>query len=284
MAYAYSGPALACVLWLISLSPPFAEPAAASSSGSVLRHNLFVQIDPERHALVATDRFTIEPGPAQTIQLSLAPTLQIDRLVLSPSQTSADDGGRDLSFDVDHQSAAAQHITIPASLLGKGPATITAYYHGTIHDPPKEPRHLRFVTPSETAGHIGPEGIYLSSETQWYLDVPESLSGYRLRVALPSGWTAVTQAKVRSSGSCPAALCSNRDLILTEWEAIQPSEALTLVANRFVAKTRDWSSKEGQRPAGHLSVFRGRAAGGRISRCDCPLSRDVHRPAWPLSV
>ena len=191
MAYAYSGPALACVLWLISLSPPLPEPAAASdSSGSVLRHDLLVQIDPERHALVATDRFTIDPGQAQTIQLSLAPTLQLDRLVLSPSQTSADDAGRDLSFDVDHQSAAAQHITIPVSLLGKGPATMTAYYHGTINDPPKEPRHLRFVTPSETAGHIGPEGVYLSSETQWYLDVPESLSAYRLRVALPSGWTA----------------------------------------------------------------------------------------------
>lgn len=247
MAYAYSGPALACVLWLISLSPPLPEPAAASdSSGSVLRHDLLVQIDPERHALVATDRFTIDPGQAQTIQLSLAPTLQLDRLVLSPSQTSADDAGRDLSFDVDHQSAAAQHITIPVLLLGKGPATMTAYYHGTINDPPKEPRHLRFVTPSETAGHIGPEGIYLSSETQWYLDVPESLSAYRLRVALPSGWTAVTQAKVRSSDSCPAGLCSSRDLILTEWEPIQPTEALTLVANRFVAKTRNWSSKEGQ--------------------------------------
>ena len=102
------------------------------------------------------------------------------------------------------------------------------------------------MTPSETAGHIGPEGIYLSSETQWYLDVPESLSTYRLRVALPSGWTAVTQAKVRSSGSCPAGLCSNRELILTEWEPMQPTEALTLVANPFVAKTRNWSAKEGQ--------------------------------------
>ena len=34
-------------------------------------------------------------------------------------------------------SAAAQHVTIPASLLGKGPATMTAYYHGTINDPPQ---------------------------------------------------------------------------------------------------------------------------------------------------
>ena len=125
--------------------------------------------------------------------------------------------------------------------------TLTAYYHGTINDPPKEPRHLRFVTPSETAGHIGPEGLYLSSETQWYLDVPDSLAEYRLRVALPAGWTAVSQGKVRSIGACPSDLCSHQEVSLTEWEPIQPAEALTLVANRFVAKTREWSSPGGQR-------------------------------------
>ena len=34
-------------------------------------------------------------------------------------------------------------------------------YHGLIDDPPREPRHLRFVTPSETSGYIGPEGDLL---------------------------------------------------------------------------------------------------------------------------
>jgi hypothetical protein len=106
---------------------------------------------------------------------------------------------------------------------------------------------LRFVTPSETAGHIGPEGLYLSSESQWYLDIPESLSEYRLRVALPAGWTAVTQGKVRSVGSCPRELCSRADFTVTEWEPIQPTEALTLVANRFATKARDWTSRGGQR-------------------------------------
>jgi aminopeptidase N len=247
MGYPYRGPALACALWLFSLCLPCAEPAAASdSSDAVLRHDLFVQIDPESHTLLATDRLTIDPGQAQTIRLSLAPTLHFDRLVLSSSPASTDDAGRDLPFDIDRRSSPGQHITIPVSTIGKGPATLTAYYHGTINDPPKEPRHLRFVTPSETAGHIGAEGIYLSSETQWYLDVAESLSEYRLRVALPPGWTAVTQGKARNSNSCPVPLCSIPDLILTEWEPIRPSEALTLVANRFVAKTRNWFSKAGQ--------------------------------------
>jgi aminopeptidase N len=249
MGNALRGTALASALWLICVSPPLPAPAAASdSSGSILRHDVFVEMDPERHALVAMDHVTIEPGKDETVRFSLAPTLHLDRLVLSSSQASAGTAGRDLPFEIDHQqvSGATQYILISAALLGKGPTTVTAHYHGTINDPPKEPRHLRFVTPSETAGHIGSEGIYLSSETQWYVDVPESLSEYRLRVALPSGWTAVAQGKARSFDSCPVTLCSRPDLRLAEWESIQPTEALTLVANRFVAKTREWSSKSGQ--------------------------------------
>ncbi|HWC50563.1 MAG TPA: hypothetical protein VG453_02695, partial [Nitrospira sp.] len=231
------------------LSPPFSWAVSASkSSVSIVRHDLFVEIDPERHALVATDRLTIEPTQAHALRLSLAPTLDLDRLMLSPSSTSGNDAGRDVPLEIDHQAAdgSERSITLPEASVQKGTMTLTAYYHGIINDPPKEPRHLRFVTPSETAGHIGPEGLYLSSESQWYLDIPESLSEYRLRVALPAGWTAVTQGKVRSVGSCPRELCSRADLTVTEWEPIQPTEALTLVANRFATKTRDWISQGGQ--------------------------------------
>jgi aminopeptidase N len=246
----WRGPALVCLSCVIGLaSLPWTTPAAASDLlPAIVRHDLFVQIDPERHALTATDRLTLDVVDAGAAEFSLAPTLRLDRLRLS-LPASSDTSGRDLPFASDAQgtSGAGQRITVSRAALQPGRASVTAYYRGTIDDPPKEPRHLRFVTPSETSGHIGPEGVYLSSETQWYLDVPNSISEYRVRVALPEGWTAVTQGKVRSSGSCPPDLCATPGLILTEWEPIQSAEALTLVANRFVAQTRDWSSKGGQR-------------------------------------
>ena len=222
-----------------------ATPQAVSAS-VISRHDLFVQIDPERHALLAADRLTIEAIPGRPLRLSLAGTLHLDRLVLSQSTT--DDIGHDLPFQIEHEATApfGQYITLPAALVTAGAMTLTAHYHGVIDDPPKEPRHLRFVTPSETAGHIGAEGVYLSSETQWYLDFPQSLSRYRLRVALPSGWTAVTQGQRRSSAPCPAELCREAGLTLAEWETAEVSEALTLVANRFVETSREWSSSGGQ--------------------------------------
>jgi hypothetical protein len=233
---------------MLFLALPLKSPAmAADAPGSILRHDLFVHIDPERHALRATDRVTVELTQAHALQFSLAPTLQLDRLVLASSPASPDDF--DLPFEIDGQAApdSRQRVTVPAAFVNTGRMTMTAYYHGTVNDPPKEPRHLRFVTPSETAGHIGPEGVYLSSETQWYLDVEESLAEYRLRVAMPAGWTAVSQGKVRRSGACPSDLCSQPGMILAEWEPMPPTEALTLVANRFVGKIREWSSKGGQR-------------------------------------
>lgn len=238
-------------LWLLFclsssvLTTTTATPQPISAS-VISRHDLFVQIDPERHALLAADRLTIEAIPGRPLRLSLAGTLHLDRLALSQSTT--DDIGRDLPFQIEREATApfGQYITVPAALVTAGAMTLTAHYHGVIDDPPKEPRHLRFVTPSETAGHIGAEGVYLSSETQWYLDFPESLSRYRLRVALPSGWTAVTQGQRRSSAPCPAELCREAGLTLAEWETAEVSEALTLVANRFVETSREWASSGGQ--------------------------------------
>ncbi len=101
-----------------------------------------------------------------------------------------------------------------------------------IDDPPRDPRHLRFVTPSETAGHIGPEGVYLSSESQWYPDLDDSLATYDVRITLPEGWAAVTQGTAQVDSS--------------RWIVSTKSEALTVVANRFVVKTRTWKAQSGQ--------------------------------------
>ena len=209
------GLTLASSLLLFSVSAAFAFAATASAldgppvTPAIRHHDLFAQIDPDSHQLFATDRMTLDLPPAgPIIRLTLAPSLHLDRLVLFFEKGGSDASSRDISFTIEQNTSQGQRISIAMADLPKGIATLTAHYHGLLDDPPKEPRHLRFVTPSETSGHIGPEGIYLSSESQWYPDLPESLSTHQLRVALPSGWTAVTQGAPRMVKPCPADLCS----------------------------------------------------------------------------
>lgn len=113
-------------------------------------------------------------------------------------------------------------------------------YRGQINDPPREPRHLRFVTPSETAGHIGSEGVYLSGESRWYPDVIGSLSTYRVTAKVPQEWTVVTSGRKEGETTSAGKTSST-------WIVPDRSEAFTLVANKFVTTLREWKSPRGQR-------------------------------------
>jgi len=216
----------------------------------IRHHELFVQIIPEQHALIVKDRLTLEVPQSQTsIRFSLAPTLQLDHIALVKESAGTESLIHDVPFELEHGSApeSVQEVSIPSQVVPAGLVTLDVHYHGVINDPPRDPRHLRFVTPSETAGHIGPEGVYVSRESHWYPDVPESLSTYALLVAVPTGWTVVTQGKAGESRACPAGLCRSDQMVITDWAVTQPSEAVTLVANTFVATFRDWTAKTGQR-------------------------------------
>jgi len=217
---------------------------------TIRHHELFVQIVPEGHTLIAKDRLTLEvPQPKLPIRFSLARTLQIDHIALVNRSAGAEASIHDVPFELEYGSApdSAQEVSIPSQVVAAGLVTLDVYYHGVINDPPRDPRHLRFVTPSETAGHIGAEGVYVSSESHWYPDISESLSTYALMVAVPRGWTVVTQGKAGESHACPAGICRDEQMVMTEWVVTQPSEALTLVANTFVTSFRDWKAKTGQR-------------------------------------
>src|SRR5512141_1288303 len=163
----------------------------------IRHHDLIAQIVPERHALIAKDRLTLEVPQKAPIRFSLAPTLLIDHIALVQESTGSESPIHDVPFEIERGSApeSPQQVTLPSQVVSAGLVTLDVHCHGIINDPPRDPRHLRFVTPSETAGHIGPEGVYISSESSWYPDVPESLSTYALRVAVPAGWTVVTQGK-----------------------------------------------------------------------------------------
>lgn len=217
---------------------------SASVPARILQHELAVELIPDSHRLLAHDRLTIElPGSATTVTFTLAPTLHVESVVLQAHSDTGHPERSDklLPFAVErHAEPATQRILVTLPPRREGRTTLAWTYRGAIDDPPKEPRHLRFVTPSETAGHIGPEGVYLSGESRWYPDIDGSLSGYQVTAKVPQGWTVVTQGtKVREM--------TGEGTTSSTWVVRDRSEALTLVANKFVAKTREWKGPGGQR-------------------------------------
>ena len=84
---------------------------------------------------------------------------------------------------------AIQFIEIPdwGQLNPSASLSLSIRYKGKIHDPPRSSKDLAFVRPDKTLGHIGPEGLYLTSETAWYPDLPETLSTFKRSGNTPRG-------------------------------------------------------------------------------------------------
>jgi aminopeptidase N len=213
-------------------------PPSDHHQAGIVDHRLTVELNPAAHQLVARDETTVDlPAHATTITFTLAPSLQVESIVLPPGAGASPE---QLSFTTEQLTQPpTQRVTVTLPAAGERRATLIWTYRGLIHDPPKEPRHLRFVTPSETAGHIGPEGVYLSSESQWYPDLEGSFSSFQVTAKVPREWTVVTQGIMRQE-------TVQDESRVSIWHVRERSEALTLVANVFVTKTREWKGANGQ--------------------------------------
>ncbi len=226
-----------------------AEPAGASrlQDTAVLSHALSIDLFPDTHRLIAADRMTvgIGTGSVEHLAFSLASSLQVRQI-----RATVDSQSIEVTWTTESEAAAAPHgsqgrrvlVRLGRPIPSGRTLTLEWRYDGIVDDPPREPRHLRFVTPSETAGHIGPEGVYLSGETEWYPDLAGSLATFQVSVTTPRGWMAVTHGREVSRRETGA----GTESVTAEWEVTDKTEALTLVANRFVTSQRDWRDKGGR--------------------------------------
>ncbi len=222
--------------------PPKSTPAL-----SITHHDLSLTIDPVAHRLEARDQLTLSmpPSSAADLEFTLAPTLRVIQVRASQGDRAIPvtfTSRERLSADLAGESTQAVTVRLAES-PEDGPLVLDWRYDGVIHDPPREPRHLRFVTPSDTSGYIGPEGVYLSGESQWYPDRAGSLPTFRVAVTLPTGWSSVTHGRRLDPQGFPSAQGADRTTI---WEVPDPTEALTLVANQFVRTVREWTDAEGR--------------------------------------
>lgn len=221
-----------------------ADPVQAREFPTI-HHDMEFTLNPDTHEIIAHDILTIPSTliESQTVTFHLnshltIKSLDIDGVPLPLSNLSIEPPATSPSPN-ETPVPTRQRITIsipPQKLLSKS-LKVSIAYQGGIHDPPQASGGLRFVRPDETNGHIGPEGIYLSSETFWYPVLGGVLHTFELSLTLPEGWEAVTQDK-------PLADTQGSGTHTTTWHIRTPSEALTVAANRFTVDRRQWEGIE----------------------------------------
>ena len=205
-----------------------------ASAPIAIHHTLSVEIDPETHRLTATDVLHLPKSLFKQTPLSFALNqhFTIDRVMVNDQPVSVVNtpvGPSSLTRFTqwvikDPPASLSESHTLP---------TLTIAYHGQINESPTASEGLRFVRPDKTNGHIGPEGIYLTSETFWYPTWEQHLVTFDVTLTLPSDWQAITQGQ-------ETAQAVKDSQGISQWSIQSPTEALTVAANHFVVQKKPW--------------------------------------------
>ncbi len=227
------GTHLTLLLLCLCFSFPFDE-AAWGISPMIPHHNLIMTIQPTNHSLTVEDTITFPHTSAfpDMLELALNKNLIIDEILFNDSALQLQKIIQ-TPQSPDQESEHRLHIPLFDSQSKSSLPTIKVRYHGMIADHPRGAPGLRFTTPDKTTGYIGPEGVYLTSETQWYPTTPHTLATFQVNSTVPSGWETVTQGKETSR-------TVTEDRTTSTWSIPNTSEALTLAANHFVKQEKVW--------------------------------------------
>ncbi len=204
--------------------------SALAETPDTIHHRLSVILDPDSHSIQGSDEITLSPpqSDASSQSFLLNPSLNIKSIRINDQDVPLNQ----LTIESTEHAQKVTILTGPRKYL-----RMTVTFAGIIDDTPKASTGLRFVRPDKTTGHIGNNGVYLTSETFWYPTWDNVLSTFDLRMTLPSDWQAITQGQETSNS-----VEGNRRII--QWKIHSPSEALTLAANRFVVQKTRWRDKQ----------------------------------------
>ena len=215
---------LSVFFWLFTLILPIPT-SFGEGPFRIISHDIKVEIDPSQHTLRAEDLLEIEALSPDIKELGfyLNRNLKVEKV--------EHDGGPLSFIELNSSHPAFPRSRLVLMRLPKPLTKLRVVYQGEIYDPVKGGDLLRFVAGADTSGMIGEEGVYLKGETNWYPDLPESLSLFNISISLPPGWEVVTQGELVARGE--------RDgKSYTRWLSKTPADSLALVAGRFIVASK----------------------------------------------
>ncbi|WP_306536242.1 M1 family metallopeptidase [Geobacter sp.] len=194
---------------------------ACSARGEVrlLRQEIAVRLEPERHLLSGESTLELAPGASGQLLLSLNPGAAVEEIAVDGRGTLFRRSGETLAVTLTGEGSAA-------------PRRVTVRYRCTFNDPAPE-RPVVTEDPSYgVSGAITPKGIYLGSDAGWY-PAPEILpKTRRVTVTAPAGMEAITAGR-------RLARSPEGGTTTSTWEEARPVEGISLSAGPYVIVERN---------------------------------------------
>ncbi len=171
-----------------------AVPAPAPAEGRV-RHAMTVGIDPPSHTLTVTDRVQLASRPAGgVIDFVLNSALKVASS--TPAVVEVPLGSASALFGINGSGdAASRQIGVKRyrARLAPGQASLSITYRGAMEFGLSDQKEEYTRGFRESAGMLGPEGIYLTGASYWYPSFDQGLVDFDLTVAQPPDWHVVSQ-------------------------------------------------------------------------------------------
>jgi hypothetical protein len=238
------------LLWITFLCPTSrAEAAGNGLEGEglveLIHHDLTIELTPDQHLIKARDglTFTTKSHNLKEVSLYLNKKLAVhsirfqDVLIkFSVKDTVLPKDETKRRLYQDYQNTQLIKFALPKKVKPGQHIQIEMSYQGKIYDPPGEPSSST-ADAGDTAGRIDEEGVFLTAESHWYPDLPNSLFTSNLTVEVPAKWEIVTHGIL-------VARSKLLQTTMTAWHSTIPADSLTVVAGKYVISTKKFNGIE----------------------------------------
>ncbi len=198
--------------------PPSAAPAPAERR---VRHSLSVGLDPQSHVLTVTDRVLLASRPASgVVDFVLNAALKVSSS--TPAVVEVPLGASSTFFGINGSGdAAARQIGVKRyqARLGAGQVSLSITYSGAIQFGLSDQKEEYTRGFRESAGMLGPDGVYLTGASYWYPSFNQDLIDFDVAVTEPIDWHVISQG----NGT------SRDDRGGSHWESGGPMDEIDLV-------------------------------------------------------
>ncbi len=180
-----------------------------------------VSVAPTTHTLVATDRVQLAARPVGGIvDFVLNAALRIVRSAPAVHEVPVGEGATFLGINGSAETTTRQiGVKRYRATLGPGQTTLSISYRGVMEFGLSDQKEEYTRGFRESAGMLGPQGVYLTGASFWYPLFNRDLLDFDLDVAQPSGWHVISQGNGTSGAADGRA----------RWESGGPMDEIDLV-------------------------------------------------------